>query len=91
MISEDPSPKYLNDDPLLSPPVQQSTLTIVPPSKNRVYQRALGKSALFTCTANVEVPERLTEFRWWWPDGRMIEATDNRYLNNYNSFQLKIH
>ncbi len=50
----------------------------MPPARNRVYQRALGKSSIFTCYANVDVPERLSDFRWWWPDGRMIEPTDPR-------------
>lgn len=56
----------------------KNTLTMVPPVRNRVYQRALGKSSIFTCYANVDVPERLTDFKWWWPDGRMIEPSDPR-------------
>ncbi|CAL8091779.1 unnamed protein product [Orchesella dallaii] len=56
----------------------QNSLQIVPAARNRVYQRALGKSSVFTCSANVEVPDRLTEFKWWWPDGKAIEPTDTR-------------
>jgi hypothetical protein len=54
------------------------SLSIVPESPDSIYQRALGKSSVFTCQGRVDSPERLTDLKWWWPDGKPIEYHDNR-------------
>ncbi len=50
----------------------------MPESQDGIYLRALGKSSIFTCIADVDIPEKVAEFRWWWPDGKIIEPTDSR-------------
>ncbi|XP_021944493.1 fasciclin-2 isoform X2 [Folsomia candida] len=53
-------------------------LRIMPEEQSGVYRRALGKPSIFTCIADVEIPDKVAEFRWWWPDMKPIEPTDSR-------------
>jgi len=55
-----------------------NSLEIIPESKDQVYQRALGKSSVFSCKGRVENPELLSKIKWWWPDGRSIDFSDSR-------------